>query len=126
MIGWYGRPGLPPQAVRADALHVGETGFSFRSPVITETVPNAIFLKCPKQSYAKYDRIGRLVLLAFDISDGIAYGSDLFGVFVRDRESAPRSLVKLAVGTASEASTPSLSTMISTTFEEMSDITFLI
>ena len=39
-------------------------------------------------------------------------------------ESAPKSFVKLAVGTTSFSSTPNLSTIIAFTLEEISDITF--
>ena len=40
------------------------------------------------------------------------------------KESAPKSLVKLAVGVTSFSSTPNLSTMIDFTFDEMSDSVF--
>lgn len=84
--------------------------------------------------------MSELCFVGFDVVDGVADGGYLFGVFVRygdtefllefhDKlygveESAPRSLAKLDVSSISFSATFNLSFIISTTFDEISDITF--
>ena len=68
--------------------------------------------------------------MGFDVVDGVADGGYLFGVLVRYGDTEfllefhDRSLAKLDVSSISFSATFNLSFIISTTFDEISDITF--